>query len=130
MSFMEFVVLEAAPQADGMQIFITYGMMALVLVIMYFLMIRPQRKKQKEEEELRASLEVGDDITTIDGIVGRVVSIRDDDETVVIETSSAKTRIRIKKWAVGTIDTPDKKPKKKENPKEEKSKKAKEEKEE
>lgn len=111
---MSFILLDqaansaASQQNDPMQIFITYGMMAVVLIILYFIMIHPQRKKQKEEEELRNSLEVGDDVTTIDGIVGRVVAIRDDDETVVIETSSAKTKIRIKKWAVGTIDTPDK----------------------
>lgn len=114
----------AAQQADPMQIFITYGMMAVVLVILYFIMIRPQRKKQKEEEELRNSLEVGDDITTINGVVGRVVSIRDDDETIIIETSSAKTKIRIKKWAVGTIDTPDKQVKSAQNKKAEEEKKS------
>ncbi len=84
------------------------GFWVLVFVILYFVMIRPQRKKQQEEDALRNSVEVGDDITTIGGIVGKVIAVRDDDETVVIETGSDKSRIRFKKWAIRSIDTPDK----------------------
>lgn len=104
----------------------TYGMLGfwvLIFVVMYFVIIRPQRKQQKEEEELRSSVEIGDDVTTIGGIVGKVIAIRDDDETIVIETGSDKTRIRFKKWAIRSIDTPDKQPKKPEKTDDKKSKK-------
>ena len=89
-----------------------YGLIAVMFVAMYFFILRPQRKKQKEEEEMRSSIEVGDDITTIGGIVGKVIAIRDDDEAFVLETGSDKTRIRFKKWAISSVDTPDKQPKK------------------
>ena len=91
-----------------------YGLIAVMFVAMYFFILRPQRKKQKEEEEMRSSIEVGDDITTIGGIVGKVISMREDDETFVLETGTDKTRIRFKKWAVSSVDTPEKQPKKEE----------------
>lgn len=76
---------------------------ALMFVVMYFFMIRPQRKKEKEAKEMRENLVVGDEITTIGGIVGRVVSIKDD--AIVIETGADREKIRIKKWAIQTVDT-------------------------
>ena len=75
----------------------------LLLVLMYFLMIRPQQKKQKEEQKMRNNLRVGDELTTIGGIKGRVVSIKDD--TVTIETSNDRTKIVFEKAAVGTVHT-------------------------
>ena len=57
-------------------------------------------------------LQIGDDVTTIGGIVGRVIAVKDDDETIIIETGSDKTRMRFKKWAIASVDTPDKQPKK------------------
>ena len=69
---------------------------------MYLLMIRPQQKKKKQEEEMRKSIKIGDEITTIGGIVGRVVSIKDDADAMVIESGSEK--IKIKKWAIGTVN--------------------------
>lgn len=90
------------------------GIWVLIFVAMYFILIRPQRKKQKEEDALRAGVEIGDDVTTIGGIVGKVIAIRDDDETFVLETGSDKIRIRFKKWAISSIDTPEKQPKKEE----------------
>ena len=92
----------------------TIGIWVVVIVAAYFLFIRPQKKRQKEEEELRNGIEIGDDVTTIGGIVGRVISVRDDDETFIIETGSDKTRMRFKKWAIASVDTPDKQPKAKE----------------
>ena len=91
----------------------TIGIWVVVIVAAYFLFIRPQKKRQKEEEELRNGIEIGDDVTTIGGIVGRVISVRDDDETFIIETGSDKTRMRFKKWAIASVDTPDKQPKSK-----------------
>lgn len=75
----------------------------LVLVVMYFLMIRPQKKKEKKTQEMRNNLQVGDEVTTLGGIIGRVVSLRED--TLVIETGSDRSKIRIKRWAVQSCET-------------------------
>ena len=75
---------------------------ALVLVVMYFLMIRPQRKKDKQTQDMRNSLEIGDSVTTIGGIVGRVVALKDD--TVVLETGTERNKVRFKKWAVQDVE--------------------------
>ena len=71
---------------------------ALILVVFYFILIRPQRKKEKQVQAMRNSLEVGDEVVTSGGIIGRVVSIKED--TVVIETGSDRSKIRIKRWAI------------------------------
>lgn len=79
----------------------TYIIMMVVLVgVMYFLMIRPQKKRQKEEQEMRQSLEIGDEIITIGGIVGKVVTIREND--LIIETGSDRNKMKIERWAVNT----------------------------
>ncbi len=77
-------------------------LLVVLFVAMYFLLIRPQRKKEKKDQEMRNSIEPGDGITTIGGIVARVVSIKDD--TILIETSKNNTRLRIKKWAVQDVE--------------------------
>lgn len=69
-----------------------------LLVIMYFVLIRPQQKRQKEEQKLRDSINVGDEVVTIGGICGRVVSVKDD--SMVIETGSDKNKMRVMKWSV------------------------------
>ena len=76
-----------------------------VIAGMYFLVIRPNSKKKKKEQKMRDSVQVGDDITTIGGIMGRVVSIKDDNQTMVIETGTDRAKIRIAKWALGSVDT-------------------------
>ena len=80
---------------------VTFGPLVLIVVLMYFIMIRPQRKKQKEEQKMRNSLRVGDEITTIGGVVGRVVKI--EDNTIIIETSEDRVRMEFAKWAVSTV---------------------------
>lgn len=75
-------------------------MMVALVAIMYFLMIRPQKKRQKEEQEMRSSLEIGDEIITIGGIVGKVVTIREED--IVIETGADRTKMKLQRWAVNT----------------------------
>lgn len=75
---------------------------AVTFVAMYFLTIRPQKKAEKEANDMRNNLEVGDEITTIGGIIGRIVSIKE--ETCVIETSRDGTKIRILKSAVRNVD--------------------------
>lgn len=74
----------------------------LMIGIFYFLMYRPQKKQEKEQQQMRNSIEVGDEITTIGGIIGRVVAIKD--ETLVIETSKERTKIRILRTAVRSVD--------------------------
>ena len=73
-----------------------------IFVVMYFVMIRPQKKKQKEEQKMRESLQVGDEIITIGGIIGRIVSIKDD--TIVIETPD-HSKIQLCNWAVSANNT-------------------------
>ena len=69
---------------------------------MYFLMIRPQKKQEKAQNDMRNNLQVGDEITTIGGIIGKIVSIKE--ETLVLETSRDGTKIRILKSAVRNVD--------------------------
>lgn len=75
-------------------------MMVALLVVMYFMMIRPQKKRQKEEQEMRSALEIGDEIITIGGIVGKVVTIREND--IIIETGSDRNKMKILRTAVST----------------------------
>ncbi len=77
-------------------------MIVVLLVVMYFFMIRPQKKQEKEIREMRDGLQVGDEITTIGGIIGKIISIKE--ETVLLETSGDKTKIRILKSAVKVVD--------------------------
>ena len=72
---------------------------------LYFLLIRPQSKKKKQEQEMRSNIEVGDDITTIGGIVGRVVAIKEDEDAFIIETGSDRVKMKFKKWAISSVDT-------------------------
>lgn len=75
-------------------------LMVVLVAVMYFMMIRPQKKRQKEEQEMRSSLEIGDEIITIGGIVGKVVTIREED--IVIETGADRTKMKIQRWAINT----------------------------
>ena len=75
-------------------------LMVGLVAVMYFMMIRPQKKRQKEEQEMRSSIEIGDEIITIGGIVGKVVKIREED--IVIETGADRTKMRLQRWAVNT----------------------------
>ncbi len=77
--------------------------LVLIVVVMYFLLIRPQKKREKEMQKMRNSLQVGDEVTTSGGIIGRVVSLRED--TVVIETGSDRSKIRVKRWAIQSNET-------------------------
>ncbi len=81
--------------------------MSLILIVvmfvaLYFFMIRPQKKQEREVNNMRNNLQVGDEITTIGGIIGKIVSIKE--ETVMIETGHDRTKIRILKTAVRNVD--------------------------
>lgn len=75
-------------------------MMVAMLAVFYFLMIVPDRKKRKKTEEMRNSLSLGDEITTIGGITGKIVQVTED--TITFETGEDRVRIQIKKWGVST----------------------------
>jgi len=72
-----------------------------VFAIMYFLMIRPQKKQQKKDAEMRNNLSVGDDIITIGGIMGKIVTVKED--SVIIETGSDKNKMRILRSAISRV---------------------------
>lgn len=78
------------------------GAIVLLFVFLYFFMIRPQKKQEKKDAAMRDSLAVGDEVTTIGGIIGKVVSIKG--ETFVLETTKDKTKIRFLKGAIRSVD--------------------------
>ena len=77
----------------------TILMYVAILGIFYLLLIRPQRKKDKQIQEMRSNIKEGDEILTIGGIYGKVLNIKDD--TITIEVGADKTKLKIAKWAVG-----------------------------
>lgn len=97
--------LEADAAQSGMNsanAITTIVMLVAMVAIFYFFMYRPQKKQEKEETAMRNNLQVGDEITTIGGIIGKIVSIKD--ETVLIETSNERNKIRILRSAVRRVD--------------------------
>ena len=84
------------------QDYYSFVLLGVMLVMMYFMVIRPQRVRDKQQAEMRNSIEVGDGVTTIRGIVGRVVSVKDD--TLLIETGSDRVKVRLMKWAVQEVE--------------------------
>lgn len=74
-----------------------------IVILMFFFMSRSQKKKEKEVEKLRSNIDIGDEIVTIGGIIGTVVSLKDD--FIVIETSGDRNKIRINRWAIHTNNT-------------------------
>jgi preprotein translocase subunit YajC len=86
----------------GMGSFITMGLLLVVMIAMFWFTSRSNKKQEKEAKNMRDSLQVGDEITTIGGIIGKVISIRD--ETVLIETSHDRTKIRLLKSAISKVD--------------------------
>ncbi len=75
-------------------------MIVVLFAVMYFLMIRPENKRKKKAQEMRDSLKKGDVITTIGGIVGKIVAVNKD--TIIVETSEDRVRMELTKWAVST----------------------------
>lgn len=99
------VLLTADATATGgtMGTFIAFLPMIAIVVIMYFIMIRPQKKKEKETQAMRKNIQIGDEVTTAGGIVGIVVKKSDD--TVVVETGGDRSKIRVKLWAIQSNET-------------------------
>lgn len=87
----------AAPAGAGSSMLI---MIVAMMAIFYFMLIRPENKKKKKLEEMRNSIENGEEITTIGGITGKVVQVTED--TITFETGEDRVRIQVKKWAIST----------------------------
>ena len=95
-----FLTSTAAP-AGGMTSSII--MIVAMLAVFYFMLIRPENKRKKEAEQMRSSVKTGDKITTIGGVVGVVVNVKDD--KIVLETGADQVRIEFAKWAISTNET-------------------------
>ena len=81
-------------------------MMVIMFALLYFVLIRPENKRKKETAKMRDGLKVGDEITTIGGIVGKISNVKD--EKITIETGADKCKICIMKWAVSSVSTKEK----------------------
>ena len=81
----------------------TVIMLVLMVAVFYFMLIRPENKRKKEAEQMRGAVKTGDKITTIGGVIGTVVNVKDD--KIVIETSADQVRIEFAKWAISTNET-------------------------
>lgn len=88
--------------AGGMPPYYSIVMLVAMFAIFYFVLIRPQKKKDKEVKEMRDSLSIGDEVITIGGIHGKIAKVSDD--TIVLELSHGKQRITFSKWAIGSVD--------------------------
>lgn len=93
---------DAGTASTGGNLLFTILPLALVIIVFYFFLIRPQKKQEKEAAQMRDSLQVGDEVTTIGGIIGRVVSIKD--ETFTLETSRDRTKMRFLRSAIKSVD--------------------------
>jgi len=94
---MLFLTADATAAAGGSSMLL---MIVLMFAVFYFLIIRPENKKKKKVEEMRSSLTLGDEITTIGGMTGKIVQITED--TITFETGEDRVRIQIKKWGIST----------------------------
>ncbi len=97
---MNFLLTSSADPAAAGSSFSMIIMLVLMFAVFYFFFIRPENKKKKTVEEMRSSLSVGDEITTIGGMTGKIVQVTE--ETVTFETGEDRVRIQIKKWGVST----------------------------
>ena len=96
-----FMALDKMPAAgDYGTLLAQFLPLVVLIVVFYFVLIRPQRKRDKQERDMRNSIEIGDEISTIGGFIGRVVN------TLVIESSSDRTKLKIYRWAIRGKEAP------------------------
>lgn len=85
-----------------MQQFIqSFGLPIILLAVFYFLLIAPQRKKEKKIREMRANLKEGDEVVTIGGVMGKIVAVKDD--VLTVEVGADKVKLRFARWAIGNV---------------------------
>ena len=98
LNFLALLPLAAPAEAGAASTMPMLISMAVIFAVFYFMMIRPQKKREKQTQAMREKIDVGDEIVTIGGIMGIVVSKKDN--FLVIETGSDRSKIRIQKWAI------------------------------
>ena len=97
---------EAADSSGGMSSWITIILLyAVVIGGLYLIVIRPQSKKKKKEAALRKNAQIGDEVTTIGGISGRIIAIKEDTDSIILETGTDRNKINVKRWAISTVDS-------------------------
>lgn len=89
----------------GMNMWVIILLYVAIFAAIYFFMIRPNSKRKKQEQAMRDNLEIGDEITTIGGIMGKVVSIKEETDSFVIETGADRVKMQFKRWALSSVDT-------------------------
>lgn len=87
---------------ETMNQMISWAWIIGTFVVFYLVLIRPQKKREKKDREMRSTLKVGDNIVTIGGMCGKIISIKDDN--ILFETSADRTKILIKKWGISGVD--------------------------
>ena len=100
---LHFLETTTTTAATGVDMLSPLLIMGIMLVAMYLIMIRPENKRKKEAEQMRDAVKTGDKITTIGGIVGTVVHVKDD--KIVLETSADQVRVELCKWAISSNET-------------------------
>jgi len=96
---------DTAAGTDGTSFLMIIVIYAAIFGLLYLFLIRPKSKRQKQDQKMRENLEIGDEITTIGGIMGRVIAIRDDEDAIIIETGSDRVKMKLKRWSISTVDT-------------------------
>ena len=97
--------LTSVDPSSGNQMVSSIIMLVAMAAVFYFMLIRPENKRKKEAEQLRSKVKVGDKITTIGGVTGTVVNVKED--KFVLETGADQVRIEFQKWALSTNDSAD-----------------------
>ena len=87
---------------ETIQMLMSLGWIALTFILFYFVLIRPQKKREKEEKAMLKALKVGDNVVTIGGITGKIVSIKDD--ILVIETGADRVKLNFQRWAIRSVE--------------------------
>jgi len=100
---LNWLMMPSGGSASGGSSWQMFALIGGMIVVMYFTMIRPQKKRQKEEQSMRDNISIGDEITTIGGIMGRVVTVKED--SIIIETGADRTKLRMVRSAVGVNNT-------------------------
>ncbi|MDO4460508.1 MAG: preprotein translocase subunit YajC [Clostridia bacterium] len=95
----------SAAQGGGSSMIVMILVYVVFIAALYFIFFRPQNKRKKQEAQMRNNAQVGDSIVTIGGIVGRIVAVKDDEDAVIIETGSDRSKLKIKRWAIGSVET-------------------------
>ena len=96
--------LSATGSASMTETLFTLLPMILIIVFMFILIYLPQKRQDKKDAAMRSSIEIGDKVTTIGGIVGIVCAIADKDDTIVLETGSDRTKIRFRRSAIASVE--------------------------